>query len=380
MPHIAEGDLHAWLDGEIPDDSAEGKSIRLHLESCPECAARLDEASRVRSRARGILAGATPGGEAPGFGEIRRRAETAASERPANGTEPLGWRRGWFSAQRLGWAATVMLALGAGWIGRAVLVEKGWTDPFNEGSPQVLSPVAEPESPDASARESFRDDPAIEDKDGAVRRAPEATRGGEARKMDAAGLATEEIVEEEAAPGGAGELAQAEEQVPEDLAAVDEVMEASPEADRMEVRTRSLVPPVDAWHDLPTRRMDPPPAAMPGCYRLEYSWSPGVAYVPGTLQLILAEAEGRPAQSIYRVQSRGTEPPGLQEAIWASPAPDSLWVRLVTREDRDAFTIRAEKSGSDWSGEGRVFRTAAPVSPGQTRGTVHLVRIECGTP
>ena len=134
MPHISEGQLLAWIDGAIPEGSEEGRALRLHIESCGDCAARLDEARGLRDDASEILASVVPRGSAPSFEQIRQRAGAEADEPPSSGSDTRGGRvrMGWLSPQRLGWAATIALALGAGWIGRAVLEEKGWTDPFHE--------------------------------------------------------------------------------------------------------------------------------------------------------------------------------------------------------------------------------------------------------
>jgi hypothetical protein len=86
--------------------------------------------------------------------------------------------------------------------------------------------------------------------------------------------------------------------------------------------------------------------------------------------------EGREGQSVFAVLS-GSGRTTLHEAVWASPSRDSIWVRLVSGEDRDTFTVRAGRSGPDWVGEGRVLRPGGPVSVGQTRGAVDLVRIGC---
>jgi anti-sigma factor RsiW len=74
MPHISEGDLHAWLDGAIPEDSEELRAIRVHLKSCPDCAAQLEDARRLRSEADAILASTLPAGAGPAFEEIRLRS------------------------------------------------------------------------------------------------------------------------------------------------------------------------------------------------------------------------------------------------------------------------------------------------------------------
>lgn len=399
MPHISDGDLHAWLDGGISEESEEHEVLRFHLESCADCASRLDAARELRTGADDILASALPAGSAPSFEEIRLRAEESDADPSVTAPGPGRLRRGWLSAQRLGWAATVMLALGAGWIGRAVLVEKGWTDPFNEGKPAAASRVAETESPADASRETFFDElSALEEKDAEGQRRDQPARSNaDPRKSDAEGLGAELAPEaaEDNEIGFArpdedavsddevdrlrrtGDLAQAQEPAAEAPAVMGEVMAPQAGAARQEGRAKSLQPALDPWHAVPTVRLVPPAETFAGCYRLEYSWSPGVANLPGTIDLTAEEPAEWAGQSVYAVGARSRADSGLQEAIWASQAADSLWVRLVSGEDRDAFTVRAGRAGSDWLGEARVFTPDSPVSAGQTRGTVHLVKIRC---
>ena len=49
MPHVDDGQLHAWLDGETSDIDAE--KIDGHLAKCDECTGRLDEIARVHALA-----------------------------------------------------------------------------------------------------------------------------------------------------------------------------------------------------------------------------------------------------------------------------------------------------------------------------------------
>jgi hypothetical protein len=401
MPHIAEGDLHAWLDGALPEGSEEWQSIQHHIDSCPDCAVRLQEARDLRDDARDVLSSALPEASAPSFEDIRQRAQGGAPGRVGVGPGSGRMRRGWLSAQRLGWAATVMLALGAGWIGRAVLVEKGWTDPFNEGQSPTASQVADAAAD--PAREFFRNDAAEleEESDEVGQRKDQLAEANEALlKREAAaggeGIASSELnaqkertfgdtptdaddeAEGEAAtPRRIGALAQAEAPEAEDLLAVDGVMAPAAEAVGQEARSKAMQPPPDPWHAIPAVRLGRAVRDAPGCYRLEYSWSPGVEYLPGTIELTGIEPEGRTGQSTYAITIPGGPASELHEAIWVSPHPDSVWVRLVSGLEREAFTVRAGRSGVDWLGEGRVLIPATPVSAGQTRGTVRLVRIGC---
>jgi hypothetical protein len=97
MQHVDEGRLHAWLDGELPDEE---RALERHLEECDACRARADEERRIRNAASSILLGADPGEIA-----MRRMVAVPAARRP----------RPWVA---VGWAASVLLALGVGWLAR----------------------------------------------------------------------------------------------------------------------------------------------------------------------------------------------------------------------------------------------------------------------
>lgn len=107
MWHVDEGALHAYLDGALDEYPAvEARRVREHIETCATCAERLAEERRARDEAHEILELAAPRVEAPTFEELR--AYVRASSAP----------RATFSARlyRLGWAASVVLALGTGWL------------------------------------------------------------------------------------------------------------------------------------------------------------------------------------------------------------------------------------------------------------------------
>ena len=112
MSHVDEGALHAYLDGaldEHPTDEAE--RIRAHLDGCARCSARLEEERRVRSDAHTLLGLVSPQVEAPSFEELRAYVRRTRPE-----------RRRLSRLHRLGWAASVVLALGTGWMLRDGLV------------------------------------------------------------------------------------------------------------------------------------------------------------------------------------------------------------------------------------------------------------------
>ncbi len=402
MPHISEGDLHAWLDGAIPEDSEELRAIRVHLESCPDCAAQLEDARRLRSEADTILASALPAGAGPALEEIRLRSLQEGTPPGASGGQPGRLRAGWLSVQRLGWAASIMLAVGAGWLGRAVLVEKGWTDPFNEGPAPVVSRVADPEAERAPADGFARDiddisglgeevgrvdapeeaNEALQKEDVTTESRLEAEAPVSGEEKERGRRALEEVAEPaddaEVAPSRTGALAQAERQEADVAAPEGGVDAPSSPPEQKFFETRSVQAPLDPWHAVPPDAYEPWARTALGCYRLEYSWSPGLAYLPGAIELTPTEAAAVGSGGrAYRVGLPARVKGQFHEAVWVSPGPDSVWVRLVTGPERDMLTVRAERDGRDWEGEGRVLSAAAPVSTGQVRGTVRLASITC---
>jgi hypothetical protein len=99
MSHADDGTLHAYLDGELT--ALEQAGLESHLAGCPACRARLEEERDLLERAQGLLARAAP---------------------PATSPSPV-WRAGGGGMARplprwlpLAWAASVLLALGGGWL------------------------------------------------------------------------------------------------------------------------------------------------------------------------------------------------------------------------------------------------------------------------
>ena len=128
MSHVTEGALHAYLDGALDEyPAAEAERIRGHLDSCAACASRLVEERQIRSDASAMLGLAAPDVDMPSLEELRAYVKTTRPARPAVATRMY----------RLSWAASVMLALGAGW-----LVRDGQIQPL---------PVTESDFGDAAA-------------------------------------------------------------------------------------------------------------------------------------------------------------------------------------------------------------------------------------
>lgn len=116
MSHMDDGTLHTWLDGEL-DPGEEGR-LREHLAACAECRGRLDAARVTRTRAHEILRYADPAHiEQPDFALVAARRGGAAGgaavarQDRASRVRPL----------LLPWAASLVLAVGAGWFAQELL-------------------------------------------------------------------------------------------------------------------------------------------------------------------------------------------------------------------------------------------------------------------
>ena len=69
MPHVDEGALHAYLDGELA--STERKTVDAHLAECASCRATLAEERALVERASALLGAARPADRpAPPFEQL----------------------------------------------------------------------------------------------------------------------------------------------------------------------------------------------------------------------------------------------------------------------------------------------------------------------
>ncbi|NNF38580.1 MAG: hypothetical protein HKN71_07925, partial [Gemmatimonadetes bacterium] len=122
MKHLDEGTLQAWLDGRRSGlEQAELDAIGRHVDDCDVCTERVAALRASTERAASLLdTGAAVG--PPPFAAVQARAASAeggseeggSDARPASARPTAGrprWR--WQSAS---WAASVAVALGAGWL------------------------------------------------------------------------------------------------------------------------------------------------------------------------------------------------------------------------------------------------------------------------
>jgi hypothetical protein len=148
MSHVDEGTLHAYLDGALDElPFGDAQAIREHIATCPECSARLEEEQQIREDAITILSGALPHVELPPLEELRLRAEATSPPRASRSGR----------LHRMGWAASVMLAVGAGWMLRGdQVLPFSSSDGFNVPA-QV--PSLPPAPPVRSERDGSADEP-----------------------------------------------------------------------------------------------------------------------------------------------------------------------------------------------------------------------------
>lgn len=176
MSHVDEGALHAYLDGALDAyPASEAAFVREHLEHCAVCAARLDQARALRDRAASVLSLVEPGAvDMPPLEELRRRAGAGSGSVSRPGR--IGRMR------RMAWAASVVLALGTGWVLRDRA--PGMVDEAARTSrPEPAEPAPSPPPPEA---EELREAGPAETPEAQVVDAPGAAGPASAARLRAA--------------------------------------------------------------------------------------------------------------------------------------------------------------------------------------------------
>jgi hypothetical protein len=147
MPHVDDGKLNAMLDGEL--DAAETASILAHVAACAECRERLEQAKRFLADADDLLGvlelppARSAAGAATGSPPLPRATGSAAPPRPSRTAQEVAvdvdgvtqqspaihpdqrdaasvfrnrTPRRRFDYGSLAWAATIVLAVGVGFL------------------------------------------------------------------------------------------------------------------------------------------------------------------------------------------------------------------------------------------------------------------------
>jgi hypothetical protein len=226
MPHVDDGTLNALLDGALhADDPAGAAAIEAHLEACDDCRARARVAAGLRDRAASIL-GAASAHATPDFQEVLVRAGMAAAG--SGGAAPGPAREGGTgrlrrharTPRRLAWAATIIIALGTGYLIRdlvpdgdrvtpAAMADRG-AEPGEGAGRRAVSaaetepPAAAPEragtAPPAEVAPPVAESPRIADRGRADTAPPPAAEEPAAEQPRAAPHAVERVAVERTTP------------------------------------------------------------------------------------------------------------------------------------------------------------------------------------
>jgi hypothetical protein len=135
MSHVDDGTLHAYLDGALSEEEPTRDELEAHLGVCADCRVRLEVALADRDRSREILGLLAPHEIlTPPFEEMlaRREAREAPGRPGTRGGSGRGSRR--MGPARLAWAASILLALGGGWMARGAMFSWSDADPAAPGT------------------------------------------------------------------------------------------------------------------------------------------------------------------------------------------------------------------------------------------------------
>jgi hypothetical protein len=135
MSHVDDGTLHAYLDGALSEEEPTRDELEAHLRVCADCRVRLEVALADRDRSREILGLPAPHEIlTPPFEEMlaRREAREAPGRPGTRGGSGRGSRR--MGPARLAWAASIVLALGGGWMARGAMFSWSDADPAAPGT------------------------------------------------------------------------------------------------------------------------------------------------------------------------------------------------------------------------------------------------------
>ena len=171
MSHADEGTIHAYLDGELA--AGERAGLEAHLAGCAACRTRLAEERDLVERAQGLLARTAP--PVAAVPPMQRKGGGGRGARPLPRWVPLAW------------AASVLLALGGGWMARGGMRSGG---PEAPGA-IALDRVESGRSGDSGVRGDAPADVALGERDAAGPAGPagapttDVTRGGRAAEAKA---------------------------------------------------------------------------------------------------------------------------------------------------------------------------------------------------
>jgi hypothetical protein len=346
MSHITEGLLHAHLDGAIGHDRAqEWLLAEAHLGDCEDCRRRLEEARQVRGAAGEILALATVhAGRKPNFEELLRQA--------GGGSRPPRSTRWWSSTPRLAWAASLMLAAGAGWLGRELLIQTGQDVPAVVAESEAL-----PQAPELTT--AFSD-------------APEADEAAAGDGQFRAGADDADMVSGERAAGQKMEQPAAEPAVAAMQKNVEEVRQDAAPIDANRDRLAAVEKP--AREREAVARLSEDVASAATCYvadtDLELQRSVAAADESVTPDALRLEGDGTAVATVGDTQLSGT---------WSESSTDSI--QVVVANGEAGMELQLERTDTGFTGTaGRLDRGGAADDLNVAKAPVRLSTMECEVP
>lgn len=306
MPHLDEGQLHAYLDDQLSDGTTgERGAVEHHLAECAECRSKLETERRVRDQVQAVLRATGPAAVSPPpFEAVLKRA---AQQR----ARPFGMRR----MVALAWAASLALALTVGWYARSLILVKA-----EPGA--AAGAAAAAETPAAGEQLQAK----------AIQAGPlTSTAGPAGHRRDVANLATAQA---KAAVDTEAERHVAEAPAP----AVPSAPALRRQAEPREAELHGAAPalPGQAWVTVTAaeaeRRLGGPLATIPGLPSLGTSvYGAGEAVVARTIQVL------GPGQAIELVQQRAAAPDRERAA-----APSAQAGRTLRDEPGVSVTVQWE--------------------------------------
>jgi hypothetical protein len=349
-----------------------------HLATCDECRMRLEEASAVRERARSVLASADhPLSEAPPFAEIVARTRSGAREpeevpdsetvRASTGPAHSRFRRR-TSRVGLAWAASITLAVGAGWLGRELALQSGRDLPDAlDISRESVPAIAEDRSgtPERSEEVLAEPEEGLR-RDVAAAAQPNTVTSPARQKSEVKAVSP---AEEELRAGRGDEVPRAEmlDRVDGELAEVS-APSAQPAADEAvgQAREQNLAPRA-RFAIRPTEPGSGVGHPAVGCWSVDAGRE-----VPGAPARIRLTDEAAPGldDGALRLEADSVQLTGSNSAVWMPLGADSVWISVPPR----VFRLASRDGVLD----GLVMVPADPaaVEPSEVRFT----RVECPTP
>jgi hypothetical protein len=342
---------------------------------------RLEEARALRESARSVLASADhPPSEAPAFAEIVARARAGARDiedlpeseavRAVADTARSRIRRR-TSRVGLAWAASITLAVGAGWLGRELTLQRGLElpDALDISRRSVPAMTAD----DSGTPERFEERTPVEPQEGLRRdlvadKEPNAAESPARQKSEAKLVSPSEAEESRAGRGEQVSKLEMLDRVDAELAEV-AAPPAEPAADEAVGQAREQdIAPRARFAVRPSEPGSGVGHPSVGCWRVDTDReAPGA---PARIRLTDEQLPGQDDGSLRLETDSDPRLAGSASAVWMPLGADSVWISVPPR------VLRLAQGDSVLDGLVMVSADPAAVGPSEVRFT----RVECPTP